>query len=263
MGFFLIFLVSSFIAGTAILGVSYLYSFYYVYFVLKILKISIEFRLKKSDNVNFLFVFIYTACLVFFKEIFLYYYFYGKFVHSEEQMIHKLFIFSIISLFVLSANFQIVEFLYKNDVIRTIICLGYGLSDTLALNWITREFLKGTISEWNYMFLMSAINCIPGFFVVLKEVFTFDMHNIIYALKEIRNTVIVSMILAGINLCVLDYFKKIESNYVLVCYMWINSIGLILFFSYKSFVFGNTYEEKMESIRVKKNNDKKIKKKDE
>ena len=103
---------------------------------------------------------------------------------------------------------------------------------------------------------MSLINCIPGFFVVLKEVLTFDRHNIIYALKEIRNVVTVSMILGGINVAVMDYLKRIESNFVLVGYVMINSLGLILYFSYKSYVFGSVYEEKVEKL-------KKIKRKEE
>lgn len=247
MNLFLIFLLALFFSGASIIGVSYVQSLYFVFLFLKIVKLTFDNRLKHFDDMNFFGFFIFLCCILISKDFFLHYYFLGKIAHSNEELAFKLFIFCIFALLVLSPSFYFVEYLYRSDVVRTIIYIGYGLSDALALNFITKEHLKNNLNEWNYVFLMSIISIISGMILVMKEIMTFKLNNVISSLKEIKNIVTTNMILGGINLWSINYLRNTNSNFILVSYILINCSGMIFYSSYNSYLFEMMYEKKLET----------------
>ena len=257
MAFFLIFLVACSIATAAIFGIAYLNLFYNLFLILKVVKLSIEYRLKYSDNVIFIFIFFFFGICVFAKDFFIHYYFIGKIAHSEEVLLYKIFLYCITSLFALSPSFSFVEYIYRTDSIRTIFVIGYGISDAYALNWISNEFVKENIGEANYLFLMSFISTVPLIFIILKELLSFDLKSLFIALKEARNVILYCLILACSNLIILRYLKSSGSNYFQISSSMVNVTGMIFYFAYKSYAFGNKYEEKIESMKTYKGDEKK------
>lgn len=243
MSFFLISLIAISVAFSAIIGVSYLRSLYYVFLSLKTIKLIMDYRIKTADRSNHFLLFLHNGFCVFSKDIFLHYYFIGKYAHSDSEFFEKLFVFSLASILFFAPNLAFITRFYGNETIRTVIYIGYGLSDALALNWVSHSFAKSSIDQWNYLFLMSFISCIPGFFMLLKEIFGFSMKNVVGSLRETRNIVTMNMVLAGLNLWSLDYLRKIDSVYALVSYFMVNAVGMIFYFSYKSYSFGKFFAE--------------------
>lgn len=255
MSFFLIFLVTTSISFISVIGVAYLKYFYYVFFVSKAVSLIFDYRIKQNDKIIPFFLFIHVGFCVFAKDIFLHYYFIGKPFHSEHEFLEKLFVFCLTNIFVFSLGLKFSEKIYKNDAIRTVLYSGYGLSDALALNWISHSYINNTLDDWNYLFLMSVVNCIPGFFKLFKECLTLKPKKIVDSLKDARNIVTTCMVLAGINIGVLDHLRKTHNVYSIIAYAMINSVGMILYFGYKSYDFGKKYEEEL----MKKNEKQEIK----
>ena len=244
MSFFLISLLAISISGSAVVGVAYIRTLYWFYYVMKVFKYSLEYRLKCSDKAIFFIIFLYTFCSMFAKDFYLHYSTIGHVYHTEEELIFKIFIFCLAGIVILTPSFGFAKFLYGNAVLRTIIIVGFGFSDLMAINWVSKKYFDGAMTEARYLFVMSTVSCPPAFFSVLKEMFSFNLGNIFNALKETRNICAVNVVLGAINIWVLDYLRQIESNYYLVSYLMINAVGLTLYFSYKSYQWGVMHEEK-------------------
>lgn len=260
MSFFLISLIAVSVAFSAVIGISYLRSLYYVFLSLKTVKLIMDYRIKAADQNNHFILFLHNGLCVFSKDIFLHYYFIGKYAHSDSEFAEKLFVFSLTSILFFAPKLAFITNFYGNDTIRTIIYIGYGLSDALALNWVSHLFAKSSIDQWNYLFLMSFISCIPGFFMLLREIFSFSAKNVVGSLRETRNIVTMNMVLAGLNLWLLDYLRKIDSVYALVSYYMVNTVGMILYFSYKSYSFDKYFikddKEKKKFMNLNENESK-------
>lgn len=240
------------IAGSSVVGVAYIRSLYWFYYVMKVFKYSLEYRMKSSDNAIFFMIFLFTACSMFAKDFYLHYSIIGHAFHTEEEVLFKLFIFCLASLFILTPNYAFAKFLYRNDVLRTIIIVGFGFSDLMAINWVSKKYYDGAMTDLRYLFVMGTVSCPPSFFAVLKEVCTFHFSNVSKALKDTRNICVFNMLLGGVNIWVLDYLRKIESNYAMVSYLMINAVGLTLYFCLKSYQFGAFLEEKFKQEKEEK-----------
>ena len=253
MSFFLISLLAISIAGSSVIGVAYIRTLYWFYYVMKIFKYSLEYRLKCSDKAIFIMIFLYTFFSMFSKDFYLHYSTIGHLYHTEEELIFKIFIFCLAGMAILTPNLAFAKFLYGNAVIRTFIIVGFGFSDLMAINWVSRKYFDGVMSEARYLFVMGTVSCPPAFYSVLKESLSFNLGNIFKALKETRNICAVNVALGAINIWVLDYLRQIESNYYLVSYLMINAVGMTLYFSFKSYQWGVLLEEKSIKENIEEN----------
>lgn len=253
MSFFLISLMAISIAGSSVIGVAYIRTFYWFYYVMKVFKYSLEYRMKCSDKAIFIMIFLYTFFSMFAKDFYLHYSIIGHVYHTEEELLFKIFVFCLAGMAILTPSFAFAKFLYRNAVIRTIIIVGFGFSDLMAINWVSRKYFDGVMSEARYLFVMGTVSCPPAFFSVLKESFSLNLGNVFKALKETRNICTVNVVLGAINIWVLDYLRHIESNYYLVSHLMINAVGMTLYFSFKSYQWGVQLEEKFNKENLEEN----------
>ena len=222
---------------------------------MKVFKYSLEYRMKCSDKAIFIMIFLYTFFSMFAKDFYLHYSTIGHVYHTEEELLFKIFVFCLAGMAILTPSFGFAKFLYGNAVIRTIIIVGFGFSDLMAINWVSRKYFEGAMSENRYLFVMGTVSCPPAFFSVLKESFSLNLGNIFKALKETRNICAVNVALGAINIWVLDYLRQIESNYYLVSYLMINAVGMTLYFSWKSYQWGVLLDEKFGKEKLEENDE--------
>lgn len=229
-------------------NLNFLSSLYYLFLALKIVKLSLDYRMKQMDDVIFICVFIYSGSCLISKDFFLHYIFIGSFAHSDIELLQKIYVYCIASFISLIPSYKPIEYLYRNDVIRTFIAIGYAMSDAGALNWITIEYYNNNLKEFQYWIIMTFLILVPGFFFVLKEILSFEKPRIINVLKEVRNILLINSALGLVNIIL-----KLQSTFLLdkkkIVGIMLNICGMIIYFSYKSYLFGRIYENKLKNIK--------------
>lgn len=229
-------------------NINFLSSLYYLFLALKIVKLSLDYRLKQMDNVIFICVFLFSGGCLISKDFFLHYIFIGSFAHSEIELLQKIYVYCIASFLSLIPSYKPIEYLYRNDIIRTFIAIGYAMSDAGALNWITREYYNNHLTEFQFWMIMTFLILVPGFFFILKEVLSYDKIKIISVLKEVRNILFINSALGIFNIILkLQTILPLDDRKIIG--FMLNICGMILYFSYKSYLFGRLYENKLKFIK--------------
>lgn len=253
MGSFFFFFLCAFLTVVfSFIGFSYISAFSLLFMALKIIKLSVDYRIKDNDNVNLFCVFIYSGSCLISKDFFLHYCLLGIFAKTEWELIIKLLVYYLASLVCLIPPIEIIQFLYRKDFIRTIIAIGYAMSDAGALNWLTFEFLNGSLSTFHYWVLMTLLILVPGAFFVLKEALSFDIKRTVAVLKEVRNILVINSTLS-ILIIIMNQIMPLNLNEKKLIGFVLNAVGMTFYFSYKSYLMGLFFEEKTKIMLEKKN----------
>lgn len=254
MSFFLILLLAVTLASTSLVFVAYLKSLFLLYYVLKVWRYSIEYRLKYSDKTARILVFVFTFLSMFAKDFYLHYSLIGHIYHTDEELIFKVFVFSLASIAILSPGLPFINWLYRNDVLRTLVFAGFGFSDLMAVNWVSNRYHEGSMTDLRYLIVMATVPCPPALVAFCKETMNGRWEGAGKVLRDLRNISSLNVAMAGANIWLLDYLRRTENNYALVCHWMVNAFAYSFFFPFKSYQYGLFYEEKLrregEKLRV-------------
>ena len=145
----------------------------------------------------------------FMKYFFLNYVFFGRLFISTNDLIPRFLMLFSVSMIVLNIPIKILDLLYKNDIIRTFILCGFGVSDAYSLNMITYNFLKypDRFSYYDHIIIMIITGCIGSLNGIINGILQRNKRDVEKYWEDLKFHGILHLLLAVLNLIDVNYFQ--------------------------------------------------------
>lgn len=213
-----------------------------IFLTIKLVSILISYRLRKEDQLKWYNILTIAFFTCFLKYFFLNYVFFGRLFISANDLIPRFLMLFSVSMIVLNIPIKMLDLLYKNDIIRTFILCGFGVSDAYSLNMITFNFLKypERFSYYDHIVLMIITGCIGSLNGIINAILQRNKRDIQKYWDDLKFHGVLHLFLAVLNLIDVNYFKwdnipGVEGNKFLEkSFKLLNITFMVILSGYKS-----------------------------